>query len=84
MADNACLGVDCKLQFYLAINALPTGIGRVLFQLHSISPGTEAGLKHWDTERIVMFMSFHLNDAEMQYTNPEQECLAVIHCLAEC
>lgn len=65
------------------VDTSPTGIGGVLFQLVNVLPNTEALLKHQDQEWIVMFMSFHLNDAETHYSNPEHECLGVVKCLAE-
>lgn len=42
-----------------------------------------AGPEYRDAERIVMFLSFRLSDAETRYSNPERECLAVVKCLAE-
>lgn len=80
---NTTAGVDYQCQFHLVVDMSPTGIGGVLFQLVNVPPNMEALLKHWDQEQIVMFMSFHLNDAETCYSNPECECLGVVKCLAE-
>ncbi|KAH2374124.1 hypothetical protein KXV98_007258 [Aspergillus fumigatus] len=45
----------------------------VLCQLANTSPGTIAGSKLRRKERIIMFMSFRLNDAETRYTNLERD-----------
>src|SRR5205807_8973303 len=54
-------------------------------QLEGIVSGTEAtnSGSHRAAERIIMFMSFKLIDAETRYSNSEHEALAVVRCLAE-
>ena len=47
------------------------------------APGTEALDKHKHSLRIVMFMSFKLEEAETRYHTTEREALAVVRCLAE-
>ena len=76
---------DLYGQFHLAVDASKLGIGGVLFQLEGLAPRTEAGNSsvHRLSERIIMFLSFRLSDAETHYSNSEREVLAVIRCLAE-
>lgn len=58
-------------------------MGGVLFQLKDVPAATEAIDKHKECLRIVMFMSFRLENAETRYTTTEREALAVVRCLAE-
>jgi hypothetical protein len=74
---------DSKKQYHLLTDASKYGLEGVLFQLHDISEGTEASPKHYDRERIIMFISFRLSDMESRYGNTERETLAVVRCLAE-
>jgi len=85
IATNAMALPDPHSQYHLAVEASRLGIGGVLFQLAGIEPGTEAGnsSEHGLAERIIMFLSFRLSDAETRYSNSEREALAVIRCLAE-
>lgn len=85
IANNAMASPDPGAQYHLAVDASKQGIGRVLFQLDGISAGTEAlsNAAFREAERIVMFISFRLSDAESRYSNSEREASAVIRCLAE-
>jgi RNase H-like domain found in reverse transcriptase len=83
MSKFAMSGADVELQYHLATDASKYGLRGVLFQLYGESVGTEAFPKHKKNERIVIFMSFQLSDAETQYTNIEREALTVVRCLAE-
>ena len=83
VSDNAMAGADPDLQYHLAVDASENNVGGVLFQLKGTPPGTEATSKFKDNERIIMFMSFRMTDAESRYVNSERECLAVVRCLAE-
>jgi len=76
---------DPEEQYHLAVDASKRGVGGVLFQLEGISPGTKAGWSalHRAAERVVMFISFKLTEAETRYPNSEREALAVVRCLAE-
>jgi RNase H-like domain found in reverse transcriptase/Integrase zinc binding domain len=76
-------GADHDSQFHLATDASQTSIGGVLFQLAEVPSGTEASPRYRDRERIIMFISFRLSDAESRYLNTEREALAVVRCLAE-
>ena len=58
-------------------------IGGVLFQLHDTPMGTEARLQHRVNKQIIMFISFHLADAETRYGMTDREALAIVRCLAE-
>ena len=85
IANNAMASPDPAAQYHLAVDASKLGIGGVLFQLHGIPPGSEAlsNTACRAAERIIMFISFRLSDAESRYSNSEREALAVIRCLAE-
>jgi hypothetical protein len=83
IAENAMASVDLKLQYHLAVDASKRATGGVLFQLHDVPAGTQASPEHRAAERIIMFMSFKLSDAESRYSNSEREALAVIRNLAE-
>jgi len=76
---------DPTVQYHLAFDASKRGIGGVLFQLDRIPADTEAisNAIFRVAERIIMFLSFRLSDAETRYSNSEREALAVIRCLAE-
>jgi hypothetical protein len=83
ISENAMAAVDPTLQYHLAVDASKRATGGVLFQLHDVPSGTQAGPEHRHLERIIMFISFKLSDAEPRYTNSECEALAVIRNLAE-
>ena len=77
------LGANPKLQYHLSADASKYGIGGVLFQLHDTPAGTEVGPQHCTNERIIMFISFHLADAETRYGTTDREALAIVQCLAK-
>lgn len=81
--ENAMSGIDESLQMNLATDALKYGLGRVLFQLPGEPPRTEAIEKHKHIFRMVMFMSFKLEDEETRYHTTEREAFAVVRCMAE-
>ena len=85
IANNAMASPDPTVQYHLAVDASKRGIGGVLFQLDGIPADTEAisDAIFRVAERIIMFLSFRLSDAETRYSNSEREALAVIRCLAE-
>ena len=85
IANNAMASPDPTMQYHLAVDASKRGIGGVLFQLEGIPTDTEAvsSATFQAAERIIMFMSFRVSDAETRYSNSEGEALAVIRCLAE-
>jgi hypothetical protein len=70
-------------QYHLVINASKRDVDEVLFQLKEILIETEAILKLLSNERIVMFLSFRLENAEIRYFNLKHKYLAVIKCLAK-
>jgi hypothetical protein len=82
IAENAMAAVDPSLQYHLAVDASKRATGGVLFQLHGIPAGTQAGPEHRHAERILI-ISFKLADAESRYSNSEREALAVVRNLAE-
>jgi transposase InsO family protein len=85
IAMNAMASPDTDQQYHLAVDASKRGIGGVLFQLEGIAPHSEANgsQAHRESERMIMFISFKLEDAETRYSNSEREALAVIRCMAE-
>ena len=83
ISENALSGVDENLQMHLATDASKYGLGGVLFQLPGEPPGTPAEEKHKRISRIIMFLSFKLEEAETRYPTTEREALAVVRCLAE-
>ena len=83
IAGNAMAGADPELQYHLATDANDAALGGCLFQLHDTPPDTEATPKLLSNERINLFMSFKLQDAETRYSNSERECFAIVKCLAE-
>lgn len=78
---NVVTGADPQLQFHLAVDA--SAIGGVLFQMPGVPPGEEATPKFLINERIIMFLSFQLSEAESRYVNLERVCLAIVRCLSE-
>ena len=76
-------GADPNLQYHLATDASKYGLGGVLFQHYDEPVGTEAQPRYRSKERIIMFMSFRLSDAETRYGNTDREALAVVRGLAE-
>jgi len=85
IANNAMAAPDAYLQYHLAVDASKRGLGGVLFQPTGIPSGVEATNSplHSEGERVIMFISFKLDDAETRYSNSEREALAVVRCLAE-
>ncbi len=70
-------------QYHLITNASKREVSEALFQLKDASIEIEATSKLLSNERIIMFLSFRLEDAETRYSNSERECLAIVKCLAE-
>jgi hypothetical protein len=85
IANNAMASADSRHQFHLACDASKRATGAVLFQLPGIPALTEAASseEHRAKERMIMFMSFRLTDAESRYSNSEREALAIMRGLAE-
>lgn len=83
ISENAMSGIDEELQLHLATDASKYGLGGVLFQLPGEPPGTPAEERHKGCLRVVLFLSFKLEEAETRYHTTEREALAVVRCLAE-
>lgn len=83
ICNNAMSGADPNVQYHLTADASEQAVGGVLFQLHGCPEGTQAKPKLLPNERIIMFLSFKLQDAETRYGNSERECLAIVKCLSE-
>ena len=84
IATNAMAQPDSDQQYHLAVDASKRRISGALFQLEGVAPHTEAtnSVAHRDLERMIMLLSFKLEDAETRYSNSEREALAVICFLA--
>ena len=80
---NAMAGADPNLQYHLATDASMSALGGCLFQIRDAPPGTEATPTIALNERIIMFLSYRLNNTETRYSNSERECLAIVKSLAE-
>ena len=76
-------GADPDTQYHLATDASLNALGGCLFQIRDVPPGTEATPTIALNERIIMFLSYRLNDAETRYSSSERECLAIVKYLAE-
>ena len=82
--ENACSGGQPNVQYHLATDASKTGLGGILFQLPDHPPGTIMSKDFLDSFKVVMFISFQLTPAQMNYHTTERETLAVVRCLNEC
>ena len=76
-------GADPAVQYHLATDASKWCLGGVLFQLVDAPYGTEATHSYKENIRIIMFISFWLENAKTRYDTIEREALAVVRCLAE-
>ena len=76
-------GADPEVQYHLATDASKWYLGDVLFQLVEATPGTKATHSYKENIRVIMFISFWLEDTETQYNTMEREALAVVQYLAE-
>ena len=83
ITNNAMIEANSTAQYHLITDASKRDVDEVLFQLKEVLIKTEAIFKLLSNERIVMFLSFRLENAEIRYFNSKRECLAVIKCLAE-
>ena len=83
IVENACVGGDSGVQFYLSCDASQAGIGAVVFQLPSEVAGTLLKMSNHKDMKIVMFISQKLSEAESNYQNTEREALAVLRGLEE-
>lgn len=83
ITNNTMIEANSTAQYHLITDASKRDVDEVLFQLKEVLIETEATLKLLSNERIVMFLSFRLENAEIRYFNSKRECLAVIKCLAE-
>lgn len=83
ISENAMSGADDSLQMHLATDASKYCLGGVLFQLPGEPSGTEAQDRHKNSFKVIMFMSFKLEEPETRYHTTEREALAVVRCMAE-
>ena len=83
VSNNAIGEADPAVQYHLATDVSKWSLGGVLFQLVDASLGIEATNSYKEHIRIIMFMSFRLENTETKYDTIEKEALAVVRCLAE-
>ena len=83
VSNNVIGGTDPAVQYHLATDASKWCLGGVLFPLVDALPGTEATHSYKEHIRIIIFISFRLEDAETRYDTTEREALAVVRCLAK-
>jgi hypothetical protein len=72
-----------ELQYHLTANASKRIIEACLFQLHEVSSDTQMKSTLKNKIKVVMFMSFKLNDTETRYSNIERECLIIMNALTK-
>ena len=83
IANNVMTKTDSASQFHLITNASETKLRACLFQLQDIETKVETISKLLTHERMLMFLSYRLNDAETRYSNSERECYVIVKNLAE-
>lgn len=83
ITNNIIIEVNLTAQYHLIINASKRDVSEVLFQLKEVLIETEAIFKLLSNKRIIMFLSFKLENAEIKYFNLKCKCLAVIKCLTK-
>lgn len=74
---------DYSRQFHIAVDTSETATGGVVFQLVDVPVGTQITNELMKNMRILMFLSFKLEDAETRYTTGERETLGVTRSLRE-
>ena len=74
---------DPTKPYHLSTDGSGLGVGAVLFQLAGTISDKEVKEEDTPNIRIIIFISFQLNNYETRYSNPEKECLAVVKALAE-
>ncbi len=72
-----------ELQYHLTANASRRVTEACLFQLSEESSDTIMTSHLKDKIKIMMFMSFRLNDAKTRYFNIERECLVIVNALTK-
>jgi hypothetical protein len=72
-----------ELQYHLTTDASKRVTKTCLFQLHEVSSDTQMKSILKNKIKIVMFMSFKLNDVETRYSNTKRECLTIVNALAK-
>jgi hypothetical protein len=83
ITKNAMTTAIHELQYHLTTNASKRITKACLFQLFEKSFDIIMTSQLKDKFKIIMFMSFHLNDVETKYSNIESECLIIVNVLTE-
>ena len=74
---------NSNLQFHLTTNANEIILRECLFQLYDIQSKIEIFSNFLSNKRIIMFLSFRLQNVEIKYFNFEKECYVIIKTLIE-
>lgn len=74
---------DRSRQFHIASDTSELATGGVVFQLEDQPLGTHVTDRNMTSVRVLMFLSFKLEDSETRYSTGERETLGVIRCLLE-
>lgn len=75
--------MNSTAQYHLIIDTSKRDVNEVLFQLKEVFIETKVTLKLLLNERIIMFLSFKLENAEIKYFNLKYKCLVIIKCLTK-
>ncbi len=75
--------IQHKLQYHLAIDVNRKVTKNRLFQISNKSSNTIITSHLKNKIKIVMFMSFELNEAKTTYFNTKRECLIIVKTLAK-
>ncbi len=81
--ENAMTTTVHELQYHLTTNASKRTTSAYLFQISRESLNTIMTSSLKDKFKIIMFMSFRLNDAEIRYFNTKRECLVIVNAFVE-
>jgi hypothetical protein len=83
ITENAMTAAIHESQYHLTTNASKRVTEACLFQLFEELSDTVMTSQLKNKFKIIMFMSFRLNDVEIRYSNIERECLTIVNALAE-
>jgi hypothetical protein len=83
ITNNAMIATVHELQYHLTTNASKKITKACLFQLLEKSSNIIMTSQLKNKFKIIMFMSFRLNDVETWYSNIERKCLIIMNALAK-
>lgn len=83
ITKNAMTTTNHELQYHLTADVSKKATDACLFQISEEISDTIMTFHLKNKFKIVMFMSFRLNDVETRYSNTERECLTIVNVLVE-